>query len=71
MQTRLPLKLALPILLATNLACRPVLTVGWQEILILVIVVAILLGPALFRLYRRMAEFQDWKTNRQKKNDPD
>jgi hypothetical protein len=46
------------------LACRPVVTVGWQEIAILTVILAVLLGPALFRIYRRWDEFQRWKDNR-------
>jgi Sec-independent protein translocase protein TatA len=42
------------------------MTIGWQEILILVVVIAVLIGPALFRLYRRWDEFQNWKDNRNK-----
>ena len=33
------------------LACRPVLAVGWDEILILVALVLFLFGPPLFRFY--------------------
>lgn len=35
------------------LACRPVLAIGWGEFLVLVIAVALLIGPPLYRLFRR------------------
>jgi len=34
------------------LACRPVIAIGWPEILILVVLIAFLMGPTLFKLYR-------------------
>ncbi|MBT3390808.1 MAG: hypothetical protein HN413_10385 [Chloroflexi bacterium] len=39
-------------------ACRPVLTIGWSEIAIVIVLVVVLVGPMLFRLYRRWDEFQ-------------
>jgi len=61
-------KFSLPLItiLLTTLACRPVITVGWQEIAIVGAVILLLIGPPLFRLYRRVVEFQLW---REKKND--
>lgn len=56
----------LGILLLANLACRPVLTIGWQEIGILVLLLAFTLGPALFRLARRWEEFSTWKDKKDK-----
>jgi len=63
-----PLKMHLFVgtLMMSSLACRPVMTIGWQEILILVVVIAVLIGPALFRLYRRWDEFRNWRDNRDK-----
>ena len=40
------------------LACRPVITVGWSEIAILFVIVIVIAGPLLFRLYRVLARFQ-------------
>jgi hypothetical protein len=56
-------KFSLPLitLLLTTLACRPVITVGWQEIAIVGAVILLLIGPPLFRLYRRVVEFQRWR----------
>jgi hypothetical protein len=40
-------------LFLTTLSCRPVVTVGWGEMLLLALVAAIILGPLLIRLARR------------------
>lgn len=34
------------------ISCRPVFAIGWPELLILFVLVAVLLGPLMFRLYR-------------------
>jgi len=52
-----------------SLACRPVMTIGWQEMLILIVILGILIGPALFRLYKRWDEFQRWRSRDQDKQD--
>jgi len=63
------LHLPLSLLLLTTLACRPVITVGWQEIGILAILLLVIMGPALFRLYKRFDEFQNWKGRKDKTED--
>ena len=51
-------------------ACRPVIAIGWPEILILVILIAFLLGPTLFKLYRfldrvrRVGQAEEKKKNK-------
>ena len=60
--------IVLSLLLLTTLACRPVITVGWQEIGILAIIIVIIMGPALFRLYKRFDEFQNWKSKKEDKD---
>lgn len=60
---------AVILLLLSTLACRPVITVGWQEIGIVFILVLILVGPVLFRLYKRVDEFQNWKKRKDKPED--
>jgi uncharacterized membrane protein len=57
-------RILISVLVVVILACRPVMTIGWQEILIIIIILAVLLGPTLFRIYRRWDEFQRWKNNR-------
>jgi len=53
-------------LLISSLACRPVLTIGWTEILIIIGLLVLLLGPALFKIYQRMDEFRNWKKSKNK-----
>lgn len=36
------------------LSCRPVIAIGWGEFFFLVFVIALLIGPPLYRLVRRM-----------------
>jgi hypothetical protein len=51
------------------LACRPVMTVGWVEILILFVLVAFLFGPLLYRIftwYQKFKSDQSGKENRKK-----
>jgi hypothetical protein len=40
------------------LACRPIIAIGWPELIILVVLIAFLLGPLLFRLYRFLDKAQ-------------
>ncbi len=42
-------------------ACRPVLTIGWGEIGILLLLLVLLLGPALLRVYRKIDAFRRWQ----------
>jgi hypothetical protein len=63
------LPLIISLLLLTTLSCRPVITVGWQEIGILAIIILVIMGPALFRLYKRFDEFQNWKGKKDKTED--
>lgn len=53
--------LSLAALLAGSLACRPILAIGTGELVILILVIVILLGPLLLRLYRFLARLQDIK----------
>lgn len=53
--------ISLAALLAASLACRPILAIGTGELIILILVIVILLGPLLFRLYRLLARLQDIK----------
>ena len=40
------------VLLLSLLSCEPVFAIGWPELLILVILIFVLLGPLMFRVYR-------------------
>jgi hypothetical protein len=60
---------AVPLLLSIS-ACRPVITIGWQEITCVLVLLAFLLGPPIYRLFLRFAEFQSWrKSARKEKKD--
>lgn len=39
-------------LVAASVACRPVLTIGWTELAIIVIILVVLFAPLLLRLVR-------------------
>lgn len=45
-------------LLLALLACRPVFAIGWEELAAIVLLVALLLGPMLWRLMRGWDRFQ-------------
>ena len=63
--------LPLRVLLLSTLACRPIITIGWQEIGILVLLLLVLLGPPLYRLFKRLEEFQSWKSTNGKDKSED
>jgi hypothetical protein len=41
-------------LLFGTLACQPVFAIGWEEILLFMILAAIALGPPLYRFLRKL-----------------
>jgi hypothetical protein len=49
------------------LACRPIIAIGWPELIILVVLIAFLLGPLLFRLYRFLDKIQKASQAEEKK----
>lgn len=49
---RIPLYLGFLSIIMTMLSCRPIIAIGWPELIIIVVLVAVLLGPLMFRLYR-------------------
>ncbi|HSG44823.1 MAG TPA: hypothetical protein VLA72_16880 [Anaerolineales bacterium] len=42
------------ILTLSTLACRPILTIGWGEFLIVTVVIVVLIGPPVYRFIRRL-----------------
>ncbi len=60
MLPRLFLLLFLPIL-----ACRPVIAIGWNELLIFTLLFLLLLGPSLWRFWMKWQAFQ--KENKREK----
>jgi hypothetical protein len=49
------------------LACRPIIAVGWPELIILVILVGVLLGPLMFRFYRFLDKIRKFNQAEEKK----
>jgi len=48
---------ALFALFLVTFACRPVIAIGWEELLFLIVLIAFLLGPPLYRLIRKVENF--------------
>jgi hypothetical protein len=48
-------------LLISMLACEPVIAIGWREIIFVFILMAILLGPPLYRFIRKLEELRKQK----------
>jgi len=67
----LPFIIPLAAILSSGIACRPVLTIGWGEIGILIVLLLVLLGPALFRLFKRFEEYRKWKTKKKSDEEAD
>lgn len=49
--------------LVCQVACRPVMTIGWGEIAIILILVMFLVGPMLWRLFRFIARSREENHN--------
>ena len=49
---RIPVYFAFLSLGLMLLSCRPIIAIGWPELIILVLLIGVLLGPLMFRLYR-------------------
>jgi hypothetical protein len=46
-----------------SLACKPVFAIGWNELLFLFLLMAWLIGPPLYKFFRRLEEFRKHKKN--------
>lgn len=55
---RLPVTFAIVSVGLMALACRPIVAIGWPELIFLVALIIFLLGPLLFRLYRFLDKLQ-------------
>ena len=44
-------------LLLVTIACQPVIAIGWEELLLLILLAVFLLGPPLYRFMRRLEQF--------------
>jgi hypothetical protein len=56
MNTRFPLGLLA--LIMSMLACEPVIAIGKNELLCLLILIIVLLGPSLYKFVRRVEDFR-------------
>jgi len=54
-------------LLLSLLSCRPIIAIGLPELIILVILISILLGPLMFRLYRFLDKVKKVSQSEEKK----
>ena len=48
-------------LVISLLACEPVIAIGKNELLCLLVLIVVLLGPPLYRLFRHIEEFLGYK----------
>jgi hypothetical protein len=62
-----PVTISIIILLFSLMSCRPIIAIGWTEIVIIVVLVAILMGPLLFRIYRFIDRVQRASKEEKKK----
>ena len=49
------------VLLLGILACEPVFAIGWREILFVVVLAMFLLGPPVYRFFRRLEKYRRQK----------
>jgi hypothetical protein len=56
-KNHVPILMSACVVIVSTLACRPVLAIGWNEFFIVGVLFAVLLGPPLYRLMRRLEEF--------------
>jgi len=49
--------LSIAVLFLGTLACEPIFAIGWREILIVMVLAAFLLGPPVYRFFRRLENY--------------
>jgi hypothetical protein len=59
------------LLLVNGPACRPVITVGWQEIAFVAFLLLLLLGQPIYQLIRKLTEFGAWRAANRDENNQD
>ena len=52
--------------LVSTLACEPLIAVGWQELLLIILLVAFLIGPVIFKLAKAWIRVQESLKKRDK-----
>ncbi len=63
-QSRFPVRAAAAGFVLNLLACRPVFAIGWNELVILFLIIAFLLGPLLLKLARAWNAYQESQKNK-------
>jgi len=59
---------SIAVVLLTQLACRPIVTVGWQELAIFLVIAAIVLVPLIMSLIRWLSGLKSfWRSPGRKK----
>lgn len=58
MMKRYPILVAILALCLALLSCRPIIAIGWPELIVLILLIAILMGPLMFRLYKFLDKAQ-------------
>jgi len=48
----------LSLLLLSQLACEPVIAIGWRELFIVFILMAFLFGPPVYRFIRKIEKYR-------------
>ena len=71
LKIRPPTLAFLIIFMVSLLSCRPIVAIGWPELVILVVLIAFLLRPLLFRLYRFLDKVQKVSRAEEKKKERD
>ena len=64
---RIPTYLGFLSVIMTLLACRPIIAIGWPELIILIVLISVLLGPLMFRLYRFLDKVKKVSQSEEKK----
>jgi hypothetical protein len=57
----IPMRAGAGMLLLSLMACRPVFAIGWEELVVVAGIIALLLGPFLLRLGRSWHAYQESK----------
>ena len=51
----------LSVLILSALACQPVVAIGWREALFIFLLIAFLIGPPVYRFFRRLEKARERK----------
>jgi len=61
---RLPVLAAALAMLILLFTCRPVFAIGFNELALLILLILLLLGPALYKLAQSWNEYQESRKNK-------